>query len=72
MNDLIEQLNPMLVDEQLINAITIKPKYKSDGGTGTTVISIAQIDTIVLNEGYNLQVFYQNFLQIVILVKNID
>ena len=41
-------------------------------GTGTTVISIAQIDTIVLNEGYNLQVFYQNFLQIVILVKNID
>ena len=34
--------------------------------------TIAQMDTIVLNEGYNLQVFYQNFLQIVILVKNID
>jgi hypothetical protein len=30
------------------------------------------MDTIVLDEDYNLQVFYQNFLQIVILAKNID
>ena len=56
----------------VLNWKNIKPKYKSDGGTGTTVISIAQIDTIVLNEGYNLQEILVKNLQIVILVKNID
>lgn len=66
MNNLIKQLNPILVDEQLVNAITIKPEYRTEAKEkGERLMALLDIYKIFLPNKTTINIYNRLYLSVV-------